>query len=269
MPSVGPPHSNFMPSSSLPSGPLAPPPSSQPGAPVPMFPGGPHAPGPAPPPVSSSPYNPAYPQGGPGAPAVKPFSSPAVAPPPTGIPQEGWNDPPTVRGGPRKKKMPVNYTPPTPITAPVMGYSAEPAHPQEGVQAPPGAPQEPSVQLLQQLPTEKVEQRAIPPEHLVLKSTFDGLVQRCQLAAGDPQTKRKLDDASKRLEHLYDRLRDQTLSPSILAGLHEIGRCIECRNYQNALAVHTQIVSSSNFSEISAFMPILKVVMTIANKLSI
>ncbi|XP_061083735.1 protein transport protein Sec31A isoform X1 [Conger conger] len=282
MPGAGPPlHGSFMPPASLPSGP---PPSSQPGAPVPMFPGGHHGQGHVPP-MPTAPYNPlapAYPQGGPGAPAPKPFSGPAVPPPPTGhfpwlqtrcedegSAQEGWNDPPAVRGGPRKKKIPDNYTPPAPITAPVMGYATEPSHPHEGIQAPPGAPQEPSVQLLQQLPAEKVEQREIPAEHLVLKASFDGLVQRCQLAAGDPQTKRKLDDASKRLEHLYDKLRDQTLSPSILSGLHEVSRCIESRSYQNALAVHTQIVSSSNFSEISAFMPILKVVMTIANKLSI
>ncbi|XP_064175110.1 protein transport protein Sec31A isoform X1 [Anguilla rostrata] len=282
MPGSGPPPAGFMPSATMPTSP--PPSGSQPGAPVPMFPGGHHAQGPAPP-MPSAPYNPltpAYPQGGPGAPGVKPFSGPALPPPPTGhfpwlqsrcedegSAQEGWNDPPAVRGRASQKKLPDNYTPPAPITAPVMGYSAEPSHPHEGVQAPPGAPQEPSVQLLQQLPAEKVEQREIPAEHLVLKSTFDGLVQRCQLAAGDPQTKRKLDDASKRLEHLYDKLRDQSLSPSILAGLHEVGRCIESRNYQNALAVHTQIVSSSNFSEISAFMPILKVVVTIANKLSI
>ncbi|XP_036386111.1 protein transport protein Sec31A isoform X2 [Megalops cyprinoides] len=281
MPSPGLPQPSFMPPASLPSGPV--PPSSQAGAPVPMYPGGSHSQGPAPP-LASGPYHPmapGYPPGGPGAPAAKPFSTPAVPPPPTGYfpwlesrcedegSQEGWNDPPAVRGGPRKKKLPDNYTPPAPITAPVMGLPMEPAHPHEGMQAPPGAPQEPSVQLLQQLPAERVEQRDIPADHLVLKTTFDGLVQRCQLAAGDPQTKRKLDDASKRLEHLYDKLRDQTLSPSILAGLHEVSRCIESRNYQHALAVHTQIVSSSNFSEISAFMPILKVVMTIANKLSI
>lgn len=72
---------------------------------------------------------------------------------------------------------------------------------------------------------------------MVLKSTFDSLVQRCQLAAGDPvsvsacgstrvlmhlfsvkhdlflfqQTKRKLDDAAKRLGHLYDKLREQSV----------------------------------------------------------
>lgn len=236
-----------------------------------MYPGAIHNQGPAPPPMPGAPYTPmgaGYPQGGPGAPAVKPFPAAAVPPPPTG-PQEGWNDPPAVRGGPRKKKVPDNYTPPAPITAPVMGYAEAPQPHDLHTQVPPGAPQEPSVQLLQQLPAERVEQKDIPSEHLVLKSTFDSLVQRCQLAAGDPQTKRKLDDAAKRLGSLYDKLRDQTLSPHILNGLHEISRCVAGQNYQRGLEVHTQIVSSSNFSEISGFMPILKVLMTIATRLGV
>ncbi|KAM3859446.1 protein transport protein Sec31A [Diretmus argenteus] len=281
MPSPGVPPTGFMSSASLPSGPM--PASSQPGAPVPLYPGGSHNQGPAPP-MTAAPYAPlgsGYPQGGPGAPAVKPFPAAAIPPPPTGYfpwlssqcddqgAQDGWNDPPAVRGGPRKKKVPDNYTPPAPITAPVMGFSMEAPQPHDPAQVPPGAPQEPSVQLLQQLPAERVEQREIPAEHLVLKTTFDSLVQRCQLAAGDPQTKRKLDDAAKRLGYLYDKLRDQSLSHNILGGLHEISRCVASQNYQRGLEVHTQIVSSSNFSEISAFMPILKVVMTIANKLAV
>uniref|UniRef100_A0A3Q3X7V1 Protein transport protein Sec31A n=1 Tax=Mola mola TaxID=94237 RepID=A0A3Q3X7V1_MOLML len=266
MPSPGVPPTSFMPSTSLPSGLM--PPSSQTGAPVPMYPGGLQN-QPAPP-MASGPYAPlgsGYPQGGPGAPAVKPFQTPGVAPRST--PQEGWNDPPAVRGGPRKKKVPDNYTPPAPITAPVMGFPGETPQPHDHAQVPPGAPQEPSMQLLQQLPAERVEQREIPAEHMVLKSTFDSLVQRCQLAARDPQTKRKLDDAAKRLGYLYDKLREQTLSQNILNGLHEISRCVASQNYQRGLEVHTQVVSSSNFSEISAFMPILKVVMTIANKLGV
>uniref|UniRef100_A0A665X4L0 Protein transport protein Sec31A n=1 Tax=Echeneis naucrates TaxID=173247 RepID=A0A665X4L0_ECHNA len=242
MPSPGVPPTGFMPPTSLPSGLM--PPSSQPGAPVPMYPGGLHNQGPAPP-MASSPFAPlgsGYPQGGPGAPAVKPFPAATV---------------------------PENYTPPAPITAPVMGFSMEAPQPQDSAQVPPGAPQEPSVQLLQQLPAERVEQKEIPAEHMVLKSTFDSLVQRCQLAAGDPQTKRKLDDAGKRLGYLYDKLREQSLSHNILNGLHEISRCVASQNYQRGLEVHTQVVSSSNFSEISAFMPILKVVMTIANKLGV
>lgn len=59
------------------------------------------------------------------------------------------------------------------------------------------------------------------------------------------------------------------LSQNILNGLHEISCCVASQNYQRGLEVHTQVVSSSNFSEISAFMPILKVVMTIANKLGV
>ncbi|KAF6719316.1 Protein transport protein Sec31A [Oryzias melastigma] len=282
MPSPGVPPTGFMPSTSLPSGFM--PPSSQPGAPVPMYPGNFPNQGPPAPPMSSAHFTPAgpgYPQGGPGAPAVKPFPAPVVAPPPTGFfpwlnsqsdsegPQEGWNDPPTVRGGPRKTKVSSNYTPPAPITAPVMGFPGESQQPHDPTQVPPGAPQEPSVQLLQQLPAERVEQKEIPPEHVILKTTFDSLVQRCQLAAGDPQTKRKLDDAGKRLGHLYDKLREQSLSPNILNGLHEISRCVSSQNYQRALEVHTQVVSSSNFSEISAFMPILKVVITTANKLGV
>lgn len=249
------------------------PPNVLPGAPVPMFPGVPHSQGGmAPPPIPGGSYAPVqpgsgYPPGGPGAPAGRTVSTPAVAPPPTA--QEGWNDPPAVRGGPRKKKVPDNYTPPAPITAPVMGYPVEAPLSPDHMQVPPGAPQEPTVQLLQQLPAERVEQKDIPAEHMVLKNTFDSLLQRCQLAAADPQTKRKLDDASKRLGSLYDKLRDQALSPSILGGLHEISRCVAGRDYHHGLEVHTQIVSSSNFSEISAFMPILKVVMTIANKLAV
>uniref|UniRef100_A0AAQ5Z8Q8 Protein transport protein Sec31A n=1 Tax=Amphiprion ocellaris TaxID=80972 RepID=A0AAQ5Z8Q8_AMPOC len=255
MPSPGVPPTGFMPSTSLPSGLM--PPSSQPGAPVPMYPGGLHSQGPAPP-MASGPYVPlgsGYPQGGPGAPAAKPLPAPVVAPPPTGTCRVGLGF------------VPDNYTPPAPITAPVMGFPVEAHQSHDHTQVPPGAPQEPS--LLQQLPAERVEQKEIPAEHMVLKSTFDSLVQRCQLAAGDPQTKRKLDDAAKRLGHLYDKLREQSLSPNILNGLHEISRCVASQNYQRGLEVHTQVVSSSNFSEISTFMPILKVVMTIANKLGV
>ncbi|XP_067285568.1 protein transport protein Sec31A isoform X3 [Pseudorasbora parva] len=237
-------------------------PTSLPGGPLPFFPGAPHTQGPS---GAYPPLGAVYPQGGPGAPAAKSYA--AAAPPPPTAAQDGWNDPPAVRSGQRKKKLPENYTPPAPITAPVMGFPTE--APQDRVQVPPGAPQEPNIQSLQQLPAVRVGQKEIPAEHMIIKSTFSSLVQRCQLAAADPQTKRKLDDASKRLESLYDKLRDQALSPSILSGLHEISRCVGARNYQQGLEVHTQVVSSSNFSEISAFMPVLKVLMTIGNKLAV
>uniref|UniRef100_A0A8C4I811 Protein transport protein Sec31A n=1 Tax=Dicentrarchus labrax TaxID=13489 RepID=A0A8C4I811_DICLA len=260
MPSPGVPPTSFMPSTSSASGPM--PPSPHTGGPVPMYPGGLHNQGPAPP-MASSPFAPigsGYPQGGPGAPAVKPFTAPF---------QYFINLTDLMCFTVVCTQVPDNYTPPAPITAPVMGFPVEAPQPHDHAQVPPGAPQEPSVQLLQQLPAERVEQKEIPAEHMVLKSTFDSLVQRCQLAARDPQTKRKLDDSAKRLGYLYDKLREQSLSHNILNGLHEISRCVASQNYQRGLEVHTQVVSSSNFSEISAFMPILKVVMTIANKLGV
>ncbi|XP_051475287.1 protein transport protein Sec31B isoform X1 [Apus apus] len=233
-----------------------------------------------------SPMNMGYPQGGPGAPATQPLPAASVPPPPTGFfpwldphvdhsAQEPWTDPSTVRGGLQKKKLPEKFTPPAPITAPVMSLPAEPQgiHPQlsrlqESGQSPPGAPKEGSLQY-QQLPVERVERKEVPPEHQALKTTFEGLVQRCSAVATDPKTRRKLEDALQRLDCLYEKLREQALSPTILMGLHEIARCIEARNYQQGLLVHTQVVSSSSFSEVSGFMPILKVLMTIAGKLNV
>ncbi|XP_061439167.1 protein transport protein Sec31A isoform X15 [Rhineura floridana] len=233
-------------------------------------------------------------------------------------PQNGWNDPPALSRVAKKKKIPDNFMPPVPITAPIMNPMSDPqaqlqqppgpapppaqvpfqpSHlppgqpimqspfqnsPQPGghtimtpalstpsMEGAPGAPIGNAIQHVQSLPTEKIMKKPIPEEHLILKTTFEALIQRCLSSATDPQTKRKLDDANKRLEFLYDKLRDQTLSPTIINGLHNIARSIETRNYTEGLNIHTHIVSTSNFSETSAFMPVLKVVLTQANKLGV
>ncbi|XP_001362713.2 protein transport protein Sec31A isoform X8 [Monodelphis domestica] len=235
-------------------------------------------------------------------------------------PQNGWNDPPALNRVPKKKKIPDNFTPPVPITSPIMNPLGDPQsqmqqqqqpsvpaplsgqapfpqphlsgsqpvlqNPFHGIQQPlqpaippafskpnmegaPGAPIGNTIQHVQSLPTEKITKKPIPDEHLILKTTFEELIQRCLASATDPQTKRKLDDANKRLEFLYDKLREQTLSPTILNGLHNIARSIETRNYLEGLNIHTHVVSNSNFSETSAFMPVLKVVLTQANKLGV
>ncbi|XP_036833462.1 protein transport protein Sec31A isoform X11 [Oncorhynchus mykiss] len=285
--------------------PLYPPPSmGQPVSSAPPF---------SPPPLSSGA---SFQHGGPGSPAS--YMPPL---PPTGSsegynpdttcfmegegPQNGWNDPPTLSRVPKKKKVPENYTPPSPIMAPIFsplgaGDPQQPPYmppgqaqnqaPYQGMQqqmAPPpmnpgmlktrggsvegapGAPTGDTIQPLQSIPAEKITMKPIPDEHLVLKNTFEGLIHKCLAAATDPQTKRKLDDANKRLEALYDKLREQTLSPAIIGGLHNMVQCIESRSYVESLNIHTHIVSSSNFSETSAFMPVLKVVLTQANKLGV
>ncbi|XP_032880960.1 protein transport protein Sec31A isoform X6 [Amblyraja radiata] len=232
-------------------------------------------------------------------------------------PQNGWNDPPTLSRMTKKKQMfPGNFTPFSPITAPIMNPVAEPqasmqnqqhlpplhssfqasqqpasqagaqnqyqgmmqpgmqpaVHtmvPKHSTEEAPGAPTGDIMLPVQPITTEKIAKKPIPEEHAILKITFEGLIQRCMTAATDPQTKRKLDDANKRLESLYNKLRDEVLSPAIIGGLHNIARSIESRNYTEGLSIHTHIVSTSNFSEISAFMPVLKVVLTQANKLGV
>ncbi|KAM5282737.1 protein transport protein Sec31A isoform 25-T44 [Hipposideros larvatus] len=155
------------------------------------------------------------------------------------------------------------------IQQPLGQPGVPPSFSKPNVEGAPGAPIGNTIQQVQSLPTEKITKKPIPDEHLILKTTFEDLIQRCFSSATDPQTKRKLDDASKRLEFLYDKLREQTLSPTIINGLHNIARSIEMRNYSEGLTIHTHIVSTSNFSETSAFMPVLKVVLTQANKLGV
>ncbi|KAG9353613.1 hypothetical protein JZ751_011734 [Albula glossodonta] len=221
-----------------------------------------------------------------------------------GRPQNGWNDPPTLSRVPKKKKVPENYTPPAPITAPIMTPLGDPPaqapvqhaqgppalQPQQlpvgqpGVQAPyqglqqpmappprhptmpsmnvegaPGAPTGDVIQPVQAMPAEKVTKKPIPEEHLILKTTFEGLIQKCLAAATDP--------AAMASELSVTRL--SQLSPAIVGGLHNMAQTIEARSYMDSLSIHTHIVSSSNFSETSAFMPVLKVVLTQANKLGV
>ncbi|XP_035411491.1 protein transport protein Sec31A isoform X14 [Cygnus atratus] len=165
--------------------------------------------------------------------------------------------------------QPALQGPYPPAPQPLGPCIVPPAVSKPSTEGAPGAPIGNAIQHVQALPTEKITKKPIPEEHLILKTTFEALIQRCLLSASDPQTKRKLDDANKRLECLYDKLREQTLSPTIVSGLHNIVKSIETRNYMEGLNIHTHIVSTSNFSETSAFMPVLKVVLTQANKLGV
>ncbi|XP_032079821.1 protein transport protein Sec31A isoform X5 [Thamnophis elegans] len=202
------------------------------------------------------------------APIMTPLSDPQAqlqqpptsAPPPTQVPFQPSHLPP---GQPGLQNPFQNVPPPGVQTIMTPSVSAS------SMEGAPGAPTGNTMQHMQSLPTEKITKKPIPEEHLILKTTFEALIQKCLSSATDPQTKRKLDDANKRLEFLYDKLRDQTLSPMIINGLHNIARSIETRNYTEGLNIHTHIVTTSNFSETSAFMPVLKVVLTQANKLGV
>ncbi|XP_015350148.1 protein transport protein Sec31B isoform X8 [Marmota marmota marmota] len=189
-------------------------------------------------------------------------------------PQNSWKNVPTPQGNLQRKKLPEVFMPLAPITAPVRSLIPEPQRvlpsqtPISSVNhAPPGAPGELSLQQRQQPPPKMIERKALPPEHQSLKTSFEALLQHCSLSATDLKTKRKLDEAAQRLEGLYEKLCEGTLSPHVLAGLHEVARCVDARSFEQGLAVHAQVVGYSSFSEVSSFMPILKAVLTIAHKL--
>ncbi|KAM4851637.1 protein transport protein Sec31B [Thomomys bottae] len=214
-----------------------------------------------------------YPPGGPDAP---PYSIPPNAGiwTPRAGPQDCWQVAPAPRRNLQRTTLPETFMPLAPITAPVMSTSHEPKpvlSSQSAVSsvshATPGAPGERNPQHLQQLPSKKMERKELPLEHQSLKVSFEALLQRCFLSATDLKTKRKLDEAAQRLESLYEKLCDRTLSPPVLAGLHEVARCVDAGSFAQGLAVHAQVVSCSSFSEVSSFMPVLKAILTIAQKL--
>ncbi|XP_065261529.1 protein transport protein Sec31A isoform X1 [Emys orbicularis] len=202
-----------------------------------------------------------------------PITSPIMNPLPD--PQSQMQQPPTSLPPAAQATFQPSHLPSgqpilqNPIQQPLGQTVMPPAISKTSTEGAPGAPIGNTIQHVQSLPAEKITKKPIPDEHLILKTTFEALIQRCLSSATDPQTKRKLDDANKRLEFLYDKLREQTLSPAIINGLHSIAKSIETRNYTEGLNIHTHIVSTSNFSETSAFMPVLKVVLTQANKLGV
>ncbi|XP_078577873.1 protein transport protein Sec31A-like isoform X15 [Branchiostoma floridae x Branchiostoma japonicum] len=212
----------------------------------------------------------------PGGPAYYQQPQPAQQPPvPQPMPaqqdrpQGAWNDPPAVIRA-RKDKQEV-YTPPAPITSPI------PLPPEEQAammnQEPPGAPipaavNQPQAGAPQQssAPTTPKEKGPIPAEHQELAQSLDSLLQRCMSTASHPQTKRKLEDVSRRLEALYDKLRDNSLPANILTSLHQLSQACSQHNYQAGLNIHTQMIQASNFSQISSFMTGLKVLMQVATQ---
>ncbi|XP_042764329.1 protein transport protein Sec31B isoform X11 [Panthera leo] len=150
---------------------------------------------------------------------------------------------------------------------PTTGLSTVPPGPQDSLKNAPVPRTNLQRKKLQQRPPEKVERKELPPEHRSLKISFDKLLRRCSLSAADLKTKRKLDEAAQRLECLYEKLCQGTLSPHVLAGLREVARCVDAGSFEQGLAVHAQVVGYSSFSEVSSFMPVLKAVLIIAHKL--
>lgn len=191
-------------------------------------------------------------------------------------PHTPWNDPPLLKD---KSASQQSYDVTGPITAPIYGV------PVNNEQPPPGAPVnnyptiynpqehqapvQPPTPVQPAEPVPEVVKGPLPNEHQVLQDTFDGLVDNCLKAANNAQTKRKLEDVTKKLEALYDKLRDNSLSQNILLGLHQIVQALQKCDYNEGLQIYAHIIGQGNFSEIGSFMPGLKMLMQTANNLKI
>ncbi|XP_069705559.1 protein transport protein Sec31A isoform X3 [Periplaneta americana] len=220
----------------------------------------------------------------------------------------GWNDPPAVKNSARNQLayydflLPkADYTPPNPITHPLYGAVEQVTAPPNAMQnmamnggyvdpivGTPYQPHQHQGYMPQQQHQQQQQQQQpqppvapakvaeppkpkgpIPEEHMYLQTVFEELRNRCTCAASNPQLKRKLEDVSRKLESLYDALRESKLSPNTLQGLHQMVQMVQIGDYTGGLSLHTHLVSGSDFSQIASFMPGLKVLLQSAMQLNV
>lgn len=122
---------------------------------------------------------------------------------------------------------------------------------------------------IQRPPKEPTPKEPIPEEHKHLQTVLDDLRLRCSQAASNPQTKRKIDEVSRKLEALYDLLREHRLSPNTMTQLHDLVKHVQYGDYSAGLNIHMQMVSGPDFSQIASFMPGLKVLLQCAMQLQV
>ncbi|XP_059478226.1 protein transport protein Sec31A isoform X2 [Neocloeon triangulifer] len=198
----------------------------------------------------------------------------------------GWNDPPPVSKS-NQKKPDINVL--APITHPLFGVApAEPEPVNMGYQGgyyQPTMPQQQPIQNqqyvqpaapMQQAPIERATiceppkpKAEIPAEHIVIANVLTSLKDQCVHVAANPQMRRKLEDVGRKLEIFFDCLREHKLSENLLASFHELIRYIQAGDYQNGLHLHTQLISGPDFSQISTFMPSIKVLIQTSAQLGI
>ncbi|CAH0386488.1 unnamed protein product [Bemisia tabaci] len=200
----------------------------------------------------------------------------------------GWNDPPSLSASSRQQSR-QDFAPQNPITHPLFG-----ATPQEQVMSPPtNYPQmnggyrdqfnatpsyQPTYQpqavahapeIMKSEPEPPRPKAPIPAEHQQLQTVLEDLRNRCYNTAQNPQSKRKLEEISRKLETLYDALRESKLSNNTLSSLHQLVQLIQMGDYNSALALYTQLASGPDFAQIASFMPGIKILIQSALQMNI
>ncbi|XP_017789347.1 PREDICTED: protein transport protein Sec31A [Habropoda laboriosa] len=198
----------------------------------------------------------------------------------------GWNDPPAAK--PSRIQPKPDYQPQNPILHPLRGAMPQPEQnmlPEDKLYPTSQSPYNPQqynpnipnmgpqyakpMELLQpaaivRTPEPEKPKAPIPEQHVHLKTVFDELKSQCYKNTKNPHIKRKIEDLSKKLEVLYDCLRENKLSQNTLQALHQISQMIQSGNYTGGLGLTTQLVSGPDFSQITSFMPGIKLLLQTA-----
>ena len=197
-----------------------------------------------------------------GAPITSPLASTAAAPAPPAGPSYGAA-PPT--NGPPPNGNAYGQPPQQ------QQQQQQPYQPQQQ-QAPPmtmmqpGAPaqQQPPPQQQQPAPPPEPKPKApIPDDLQPIHRAFEAVLERCRKVSA-ATTRRRVEDVEKRLEVLWDRLRERSVHEPVLGGLFEIARALDAGDFQAALAVHARLIASSNFDDVGYFMVGIKNCITVA-----
>eukprot|EP00047_Mylnosiga_fluctuans_P021472 m.105110 g.105110 ORF g.105110 m.105110 type:complete len:1295 (+) comp8909_c0_seq2:143-4027(+) len=216
---------------------------------------------PAPAPVSAAP---AAPSQGYAAPMYAPPTvAPAAPRPQKPEADKRWNDPPPLTkkavvaptNAPQAIKNPLRAVtqPMQPVMA-AQGYPGQYEQRQQA-QAPPQA-----------APAAPPPAAPIPEPYQYMVGCFDACLAACS-AHNNPTYKKKLDDVSRRLETLKDKLRANDIDMSVAQQLHYMAAYIQNNDFGNALLMHQQCVQTSNPDQTGSYLTALKTLFTIAKSL--
>lgn len=157
---------------------------------------------------------------------------------------------------------------PEPIMCPVPGGAMpEPPqqfmgfqHPQYGSEATVG-PVTGATAATTAAPPEPASKGPLPAEHQVIQDILTEVKSRCLLVVQNQQMKQRLEDINTKLEILYDKLRAGQLGPTSVSGVHRIVSAVQSGDYRAAMTVHAETIAKGSFSELSSFMPPLKLLL--------
>lgn len=188
-----------------------------------------------------------------------------------GAPQNTFEAPPPPAPAPGNLMNPYQQQPSQPQNTGYTGFQPQPMGYQPMTPQPPqqAAQQPPRPETPPPEPPQPVQKGPIPADHQILQEVFDGLKNRCLAASNHPQHKRKLMEVSKKLDVLYDKLRDNSLPPNVTTSLHQLVQYIWSFDYNSCLQVINQMVSGGSFTLLAEFLPGVKVLIQVASQLGV